>query len=256
MGEYLGRSEFISVRISFVIILAPRACGQLGDQGAEKADMQVDGELKQRLESWLCIPGSRNPEDSRFVQDARRFCARISAMVRRKVVPQDTDVTSLELACLALQLPVRNHSGFLARGARSSLRDRAEQAAEMLVGLTNSGGRGGPEPDVEETIQLLQQVYQRTPETDLAKLLADALNLEDFGVSGLVALAVASGRNEGTVGQVAEGCVKREEYGYWEARLKDGFHFEPVRQLARKRLEQARKMAALLVAELKEDGAL
>src|SRR5678816_4263527 len=40
MGEYLGRSEFISVRISFVIILAPRACGQLGDQGAEKADMQ------------------------------------------------------------------------------------------------------------------------------------------------------------------------------------------------------------------------
>jgi hypothetical protein len=218
--------------------------------------MQVDGELKHRLELWLCNPGSRNPEDSRFVLDARRFCARIAAMVRRKVVPPDTDVNALELACLALQLPVRNPTAFSAKGARSSLRDRAEQAAEMLVGLTNPGGRGNAQGEVEETVQLLQQVYQRKPESDLAKLLADALNLEDFGVSGLVALAVMTGRQDGTVGQVAEGCVKREQYGYWEARLNDGFHFEPVRQLARKRLEQARRMAALLVAEMKEDGAL
>jgi hypothetical protein len=218
--------------------------------------MQVDGELKQRLERWLCTPGSRNPEDSRFVLDARRFCARISAMVGRQVLPPETDVKPLELACLALQLPLRNQSAFPTRGGRSSLRDRAEQAAEMLVSLTNPGGRGTPEGDVEETVQLLQQVYQRKPESDMAKLLADALNLEDFGVSGLIGLAVTAGRQEGTVAQVAEGCVKREQYGYWEARLNDGFHFEPVRQLARKRLEQARKMAALLVAELKEDGAL
>ena len=55
------------------------------------------------------------------------------------------------------------------------------------------------------------------------------------------------------VHQVNEGNTKREEYGYWEARLKDGFHFEPVRKLARKRLENAREAARLLAEELGGD---
>lgn len=225
----------------------------MGDKGPGQ-DMQVDGELKQLLERSLCTQDSRDPAQSRHVQEARRFCARVGALVKRGVVPTDTDVKTLELACLALQLPLR---GFVQPGkvTRSSLRDRAEQAAETLVSLA-ANHRGAADPALDQTVQLLQQVYQRHPDGELAMLLADTLNLEDFGVSGLVSLAVATGRQEGTVVQVAEGCVKRDQYGYWEARLKDGFHFEPVRQLARKRLEQARKVAALLVAELKEDGAL
>jgi hypothetical protein len=52
------------------------------------------------------------------------------------------------------------------------------------------------------------------------------------------------------VRQVAEGNQKREQYGYWDARLKDGFHFEQVRRLARQRLENMRKAAKLLDDEL------
>jgi len=46
---------------------------------------------------------------------------------------------------------------------------------------------------------------------------------------------------------------KREEYGYWEARIKDGFHFEPVRAIAIKRLATSRRVAKMLADELKED---
>ena len=54
--------------------------------------------------------------------------------------------------------------------------------------------------------------------------------------------------------QLVEGAEKREQYGYWEARLKDGFHFEPIRQIARERLEHARQVAAMLTDELRQDG--
>jgi hypothetical protein len=216
--------------------------------------MQANGELKQLLERSLCTQDSRDPAQSRFVREARRFCARVTALVERGKAPRETDLENHEIACLPLQLPHRRQ-GQPGKITRSSLRDRAEQAAEMLVSLTGNH-RGAPNPALDPTIQLLQQVYQRHPAGDLAMLLADTLNLEDFGVSGLVALAVATGRQDGTVVQVAEGCVKREQYGYWDARLKDGFHHEPIRQLARKRLEQARKVATLLLAELNEDGAL
>ena len=47
---------------------------------------------------------------------------------------------------------------------------------------------------------------------------------------GLVNRAIQLGRQGDGVKQVAEGNEKREQYGYWEARLKDGFHFEPVRK--------------------------
>ena len=56
--------------------------------------------------------------------------------------------------------------------------------------------------------------------------------------------------------KLADGTEKREQYGYWEARLKDGFHFELVRQIATRRLDHARAAAKMLVEELKEDQPL
>ena len=55
------------------------------------------------------------------------------------------------------------------------------------------------------------------------------------------------------VKQVAEGCEKREQYGYWDARLRDGFHFEPIRRIAKRRLEHTRQVCKLLGEELEED---
>jgi hypothetical protein len=134
---------------------------------------------------------------------------------------------------------------------RTNLRERAESAAEMLVGLLSDLGHDAL---VEQTVAILNEVYQRHPSGELAMLLADALNLEDFGVVGLVNQIISISRQGAGVVQVAQGLEKREQYGYWEARLKDGFHFEPIRAIARKRLDHARKVAAMLMNELSEDG--
>src|SRR5206468_991965 len=102
--------------------------------------------------------------------------------------------------------------------------------------------------------RVLHEMPHRSPILDEAKLLADAVNLDDFGVTGLTQQIVQLARQGEGVVQLADGLDKREQYHYWEARLKDGFHFEPVRHIARRRLESARQVARLLMEELKEDG--
>ena len=133
---------------------------------------------------------------------------------------------------------------------RTNLRDRTEQSAELLVSAV---GHEASEELIDRVTNILLALPHRVPELEEAKLLADALNLDDFGVVGLrqprhPARPTGRGRQPGRRGR-----GKREEYGYWEARLKDGFHFEPVRRLARQRLEQMRQVAKLLKDELDGD---
>jgi hypothetical protein len=96
---------------------------------------------------------------------------------------------------------------------------------------------------LEKATRILAELPQRSPKIDEARVLADAMSLEDFSISGLLA------RPEHSAAQILDACEKREQYGYWDARLKDGFHFEPVRKLAARRLENVRKLMKLLAEE-------
>ena len=72
-------------------------------------------------------------------------------------------------------------------------------------------------------------------------------------MTGLVQYIVQLARQGEGVLQLTEGLEKREQYGYWDARLKDGFHFEPVRQIARRRLDTAQTLWLLLLLARPED---
>jgi hypothetical protein len=209
--------------------------------------------IKRRLERALLVTDEHGARGTRLIEDAQRFCKRVNKYIAMGLVGTQADSLALELCCYALQLPLRSPrpvpSG---RSGRTNLRERAEAAAEMLMSLI------GDENDalIEQTVAILNEVHQRHPATDLAKVLADALNLEDFGVVGLLNQTMTMARQGAGVAQVADGMEKREQYGYWDARLHEGFHFDPVRQIAKKRLEHARKVAILLNSELREDGAV
>jgi hypothetical protein len=216
--------------------------------------MPLEGELKHRLERALSVVDDHGTRGTRLLEDAQRFCARIKRLIAKGLIPPETDSTPLEIACHALQLPLRTNKPTVAgKLGRTNLRERTEQAAEILVNLAADTGS---ESLVDQTTQLLMDVHQRRPASEQARLLSDALNLEDFGVVGMVSQSITIARQGGGVLQVADGTDKREQYGYWDARLKDGFHFEQTRAIARKRLENARKAAALLIGELKDDGAV
>jgi hypothetical protein len=208
--------------------------------------MSLDPKVTKRMERALNEadgPGATGP---RLVDDARRLWHRVQQFIALGLIPAVSETDALELACYALQLPFRRNKAPGKLG-RTNLKERAEQAAEMLVGLL------GGEVDellLDRSTRLLQELPHRSPMLDEAKLLADAVNLDDFGITGLFLQAIQLARQGDGLHQLIEGAEKREQYGYWDARLKDGFHFEIVRQMAQQRLDNARAAVKLLLDEL------
>jgi hypothetical protein len=215
--------------------------------------MSLDGKLRKRLERALTAVDDHGTTGPRLTDDARRLWRRVQKFLRLNLIPNGTQADALELACYALQLPFRqNKVPTVGKLGRTNLKERTEQAAEMLVGLL---GDDVDEDLLDRATRLLHELPHRSPMLDEAKVLADAVNLDDFGVTGLILQAIQLSRQGDGLMQVAEGAEKREQYGYWDARLKDGFHFEPVRQMAIRRLANARAAAKLLAEELADDEA-
>jgi len=213
--------------------------------------MSLEARIRKQVARSLETFEEQSKRGPRLVDDAQRLWRRVQKFISLDLTAEP-DLEALELACYALQLPMRQAKPpSTAKLGRTNLRERAEQAAELLV----STGEGIDETLLDRATRVLQEMPHRTPVIEDAKLLADALNLEDFGVIGLIGLMTHLARQGDGILQLADGAEKREQYGYWEARLKDGFHFEPVRQIARRRLEHARKVATMLSEELKEDQA-
>jgi hypothetical protein len=211
----------------------------------------LEGKLQKRLDIVLSVVDAHGTKGSRLKNDARRLWRRVDHFLKLNLINENVDRDALELACYALQLPMRHAKTAAVRKlARHNIKDRAEEAAELLITTIKDEA---DESLLDRASRLLHELPQRSPMLDEARLLADAFNLEDFGVTGLILQAITLAIQGDGVEELAEGSQKQEQYGYWDARLKDGFHFEPIRQIARKRLEQARQAAAFLLTEMKED---
>jgi hypothetical protein len=213
--------------------------------------MSLHNDLKTRLNRVLSTVDDDGLLGPRLTGDAIRLWDRIRKFASMNLIGPQVDSDPLELACYTLQLPSRQGKGLIAgKLGRTNLRERCEQAAELLVSLL---GNDVEENLLDRTTRLLHEVPHRSPVIDEARLLADAINLEDFGVTGLIVQTIQLSLQGEGIHDLIVGAEKREEYGYWDARLKDGFHFEPIRDLARRRLESARQVMKMLGNELAED---
>ena len=175
------------------------------------ATMSLEPGLRKRLEKVLSTLDDQGSLGPRLTGDAARLWQRVRKFISMNLISPEIDGDALELACYALQLPTRQARGVISgRLARTNLRDRCEQAAELLVNLMG--------PDVEEklldrTTRLLHEVPHRSPVIDEAKLMADALNLEDFGVIGLILQTVQLALAGGGGGRF--GCGRGKTRGLW-----------------------------------------
>ena len=214
--------------------------------------MSLDAKIINRLHKTLVVVDEHGTEGPRLLDDARRLWFRVQRFIGMSLVPSPgLNLAALELACLALQLPQRRLRTLAGgRPTRSTLRERAEEAAELLIGIA---AHDASEDLLDRTVRVLHEMPERSPMLEESKLLADAFNLADFGLTGLLDLALQTGQHGQGVIQFADGLEKRDQYGYWDARLKDGFHFEPIRTLAKKRLDNARKAAGMLREEMEDD---
>lgn len=183
----------------------------------------------------------------RLLDNSSRLCATVRHLLTLGLIPTPPDTAALDLACSALQLTLR-HSMPQQPRQTMTLRDRAQSAAELLISSVEPAD-ADERTLLDRAARFLQQLPQRSPAAPEARLLADAVNLEDFGVTGLFTLMASVALAGDGVSQLAEACATREHYGYWDARLAR-FHFEPVRRMAEQRLANARECCTMLRAEM------
>lgn len=110
-----------------------------------------------------------------------------------------------------------------------------ETSVQMMV-----AGLNGIIPG--ETVKLaadaIRQLDTRNDATIEAQVVMEADNLEEFGLTSLWSF-IRKGAAEGKgVQALIDNWERRKEYQFWSARLSDGFRFEFVRELAKRRLRE------------------
>lgn len=115
-------------------------------------------------------------------------------------------------------------------------------AAEKLHGQLS-------EQKINKISMIILESGNRLTTLNEAKILSDAQNLDDMGIVGLFSQL----RNSSLLGQgpsdVLRSWKKKIDYGYFQARLEDSFHFESVKRIAKKRFELAEKFMSGLQDE-------
>ncbi len=161
----------------------------------------------------------------RIVRTLDRLAKAIPAELRPKRI--DLVRIAALYACVGLTAPPRARTA----SADSAVDDAAELATDQLQSFLSAA-------DIDLTLRILRE--HRLKETKLAEaqLLSDAISLEDVGLVGLWNQT----RHFHALGRTLEQLIKlwktQQEYGYWESRLRDGFHFEPARKVAAARLAE------------------
>src|SRR5690242_1885993 len=92
--------------------------------------------LKQQVSALLATVDDRGTPGRRLADNSSRLCSLVRHLMSLGLTPAQTDTDALDLACTAMQLTLRHPQG--GRGP-TTLRDRAESAAELLVTAVQPG---------------------------------------------------------------------------------------------------------------------
>jgi hypothetical protein len=104
----------------------------------------------------------------------------------------------------------------------------AEIASEKLAPALS-------ETRINKVSRIISESCNRFTEMTEAMILSDARNLEDIGAVGLLHELRCHIINGKSISEILENWKCKIEYGYWQARLKESFRYEAVRQMAEQR---------------------
>lgn len=186
-----------------------------------------------------------------LLSSAQLLYRRALSCAERELAGSRIDADALEAACFAMMLPFMAETAKFSSIGVMPLSDRCSQAAELLFNVGNQI----PEDLLEHTASILADCPRKATRLAEARVLADAINIEDFGLGGICRSASLLLRPGFPVADLVTAYDKRDQYGYWDARLRDGFHFPSTRVSAQQRLRSARGFIRALHGELQLDPA-
>jgi hypothetical protein len=167
-------------------------------------------------------------EPSRYAQDRSM---RVVRCIERLAPVIGERVERLELAKVAALYAsvAQNVAGPGKSADDEAYGDAAELAADQLKDLL-------PPNDLELMLRILQEHRRRETTMPEARVLADALTMEEFGLIGLWNKNREFHASGKTLEQLLKLWKAQHDYGYWESRLRDGFHYDASRRAASERL--------------------
>ncbi len=118
----------------------------------------------------------------------------------------------------------------------------ARIAAEKLHGHLS-------EQKINKISSIILESGNKLTNLNEAKILSDARNLDDMGIAGLFGLLQNSSLQGKGPSDVLRSWKKKIDYGYFQARLKESFHFESVKRIAKRRFELPEKFMSRLQDE-------
>jgi hypothetical protein len=176
------------------------------------------------------LPGQNEP--SRYALDRAMRVIRCIERLASAVGERSARVDLAKVAALYAAV-AHNMAGPGRPPDEEAYADAAELATDQLKDLL-------PANDLDLVLHVLQEHRQRDAKSPEARLLADALAMEEFGLIGLW----NQNRQFHASGKSLEQLLKlwkaQHDYGYWESRLREGFYFEASRRAAQERLSQMR----------------
>ncbi|MFH1110020.1 MAG: hypothetical protein V1790_12630 [Planctomycetota bacterium] len=105
-----------------------------------------------------------------------------------------------------------------------------------------------PKESLELAARAVRGCRDRSTALIEAQVVGEADRLDEFGIVSLWSVIRRGAIDGKGVQSVLDTWRRKKEYQFWTARLNDSFRFEPVRELARLRLERFER----LLAELEE----
>ena len=179
----------------------------------------------------------------------RRLASMIAALPELATRPIDRD--ALAAACLFHDAGwiVQLQSGSIDRwrllGKPTSDIQRELGAALMRENIS----RLIPAASLETAVEAIRQCNFRQSSLVEAEILGEAENLDDVGVIQLLKQVRQHQVDGRAIEQLLSAWKRQQEYQFWEARIKDSFRFESIRQLARVRLAAVDRFMSAISSE-------
>ncbi|MCK5172624.1 MAG: hypothetical protein KAR47_04485, partial [Planctomycetes bacterium] len=88
---------------------------------------------------------------------------------------------------------------------------------------------------IQKINDIMIQACEKNTRLNEAKILSDAINLDDIGSVGIFNQARDCALHKKSIAQLLNNYKKKADYGYWQARLRESFHFASAAKIANKR---------------------
>lgn len=204
-------------------------------------------EVKEIAKKVLMLPNCWSGCDNFLWERSQRLVNNISLIARlQEVVEKSPDLDHFALTSAAY---------FNEAGLASFLKPEKNNPVPVIPNLTAAGNDHFvylsteivneqlssfvQKQTIDKINAIIIQSYENEKKIPEAIILSDARNLDDMGVVGIfndLKNYFFAGKG---VSNLLQSWESKIDYAYWQSRLDESFHFEAVREIARKRLYAA-----------------